>query len=395
MREASSADAAAASVPAPDLAAALRLAEARMRADGYRGYDPYDGLTSPLFRLPGLRSSKTLRFGVQQVVRRLPLNPRPLLGIRKGYNPVTLALALHGYAHVAGSDPGEAERLVAELDRLASTTTSGPAWGYDFPWQTRYELFPAHTPTIVATAIVTDALVAAHETFGLPRALELCAGAVEFLTSDLSRIPGDGDTFCWSYSPLDRRPVLNATAKGARLLAQVAALADRPRLLETARRTLSYVVAHQRADGAWPYAVDDPRSWSDNFHTGYVLDSLHEYEARSGDDTFAAATRKGWEYYRANFFEDDLVPRYYDRRTYPVDATAVAQSLITLSRFGDAATARAVASWSIRNLQRPDGAFAYQLHRRYAIRIPYQRWSTAWMYCGLAHAAAGEGQPAR
>jgi hypothetical protein len=98
--------------------------------------------------------------------------------------------------------------------------------------------------------------------------------------------------------------------------------------------------------------------------------------------------QKGWHYYRTNFFDDDFVPRYYDKRTHPIDATAAAQSLITLSLFGDAAAARGVASWSIRNLQRADGAFAYQVHRRYVNRIPYQRWSTAWMYCGLAHVVA-------
>ena len=81
------------------------------------------------------------------------------------------------------------------------------------------------------------------------------------------------------------------------------------------------------------------------------------------------------------------MPRYYDRSRYPIDATAAAQSLLTLCRFGDLATARRVADWSVEQLQRPDGAFAFQIQRRYTNRIPYMRWSTAWMYCGLARVA--------
>ncbi len=289
--------------------------EARIVADGYRGYDPYDALSSPLFRLPVLRTNKLVRLAAQQALKRLPVNVRPLLGIRKGYNPVTLALALQAYAYLAEARPDDAERyraaadgLVAELTRLSSPGYSGACWGYDFDWQTRFDHFPAFTPTIVATSFVTNALIAAHEALGIGEALPLCVSAVEFVTHDLNRIPGPDGTFCWSYSPLDHQPVLNATAKGARLCAQVASLADRPELLQTAHASLGFVAANQLPSGAWPYAADDPRSWSDNFHTGYVLDSLHEYQARTGDTSFADTTERGWRYYRDNFFDDDTVP---------------------------------------------------------------------------------------
>ena len=224
---------------------------------------------------------------------------------------------------------------------------------------------------------------------GVAEALPLCSSAAEFVRADLNRIPGPDGSFCWSYSPLDRQPVVNATAKGARLLAQVSALAGRNDLLADARGSLRFVADQQRPDGAWPYAVNDPRSWSDNFHTGYVLDCLHEYEQRTADTTFRAAAEAGWTYYREHFFDDGCIPRYYDSRRYPVDATAAAQSLLTLCRFGDLATAQRVAVWSIGRLQRPDGAFAFQIHPHYTNRIPYMRWSTAWLYCGLARVALG------
>ena len=123
-----------------------------------------------------------------------------------------------------------------------------------------------------------------------------------------------------------------------------------------------------------------------------MLDSLHEYEDRTGDDDIsqrrpnaAGATTATTSSTTAPCRATTTADRY------PVDATAAAQSLLTLCRFGDVATARRVADWSLEHLQRRDGAFAFQLHRRYTNRIPYMRWSTAWMYCGLARVELAEG----
>jgi hypothetical protein len=35
-------------------------------------------------------------------------------------------------------------------------------------------------------------------------------------------------------------------------------------------------------------------------------------------------------------------------------------------------------------MQCPDGHFAYQVRRRRAVRIPYMRWSSAYVYAGLS-----------
>ena len=76
----------------------------------YQGYDPYDALNSPLFKLPFLKKNKFLRFGTQQLVKRLPFNIRPLLFIPKGYNPVTLGLCIQGYSYlIKGGSRSEVE----------------------------------------------------------------------------------------------------------------------------------------------------------------------------------------------------------------------------------------------------------------------------------------------
>jgi hypothetical protein len=134
------------------LGAALRT-ESHVFTEGFRGYDPYDALLSPIFRLPLLRSLKIPRLVVQQLLRRLPVNLRPLLGIPRGLNPVTLGLAVEAYAYLAIADPENAKRYrsralicIEELKRLRSPGYSGSCWGYDFPWESRWGKLEARTP---------------------------------------------------------------------------------------------------------------------------------------------------------------------------------------------------------------------------------------------------------
>lgn len=357
----------------------------------FRGWDPYDALTSPLFRLPVLRSSRWIRIAAEQALKRSPLNLRPVLGISKGYNPVTLAFVLEASAYRAASDPlradvhrARAHDCVAELVRLQTPGFSGACWGYDFPWEARYGHLPARTPTVVATGFVTNALFVAYRLLGAEDAFALCESAARFVLEDLPRLPGDGDTFCWGYYPGDDQRVLNATMKGARLCAQVYSVTREDACLRAATQTASYVAQQQRGDGSWPYSVGDTRPWADNFHSAYVLDAFDAYEGCTGDDRFRATKDRGWEHYRGSFFEDGRIPKYYVNQLYPIDATACAQSLLTLCRFGDVQTARAVADWTIRTMQLEDGHFAYQVRRRGTVRIPYMRWSSAYMYAGLS-----------
>ncbi|MGD8413694.1 MAG: hypothetical protein PVF33_05650 [Candidatus Latescibacterota bacterium] len=376
---------------------ALNRTERFIEAEQCRGYDPYDGLTSPLFRLPVMRSVRLGRFAFQQVLKRLPFQTRPLFGIPKGYNPVTLALVLQGHVYREMSGDGQGSRadrihrLVGELDRLVTPGWSGACWGYDFPWESRYASFPAGHPTVVATGIVTNALFLAWQLQDIPSAGNLVTRAVPFVTDDLHRTP-QRDSFCWSYSPTDRQVVLNATAKGARLCVQANRIAADGTLAELARSALDFVAGQQADDGGWPYSLGDARGWRDNFHTGYILDCMHEYGRLTGDSRFAPNVRKGIQYYAGRFFHREVVPKYYDNRLYPIDATACAQSILTLVRFGEIGRATGVAAWCLDNLALPDGSFKYQIHRRYENRLPYMRWSVAWMYaalCRLELALAG------
>src|ERR1700759_904760 len=91
------------------------------RGESWMGYDPYDGLNSPLARFWPVRN-RLARTALTQVVKRSPLNLRPVLGIRKAANPKGLALAARGLLLMAQH---EKEMLPVDLldDSAPSVST--------------------------------------------------------------------------------------------------------------------------------------------------------------------------------------------------------------------------------------------------------------------------------
>jgi hypothetical protein len=378
---------------ASQLDAAIAGIDAYVKREDFSGYDPYDALMSPIFQLPLLRSSHWVRLAAQQVLKRFPLNVRPLLGIRKHASPVTFARMLEGYAYLFAIRPERGDHYsrqiklcLERIDGLRSSGYSGDCWGYELDWEPRHaeSPIPAGTPNIVATGIVTNALFETYRLTGDHAARDSCANATPFLLRDLERTTAADGAFCWGYFPGDRQLVLNATMKGARLCAQVFSLTGNASLRDQAEKTVRFVVGQQRPDGAWPYAVGDPRSWVDNFHTGYVLDCLDAYEQHTGDQTFSSAKERGWHYYRTHFLTKEYAPKHFDLGVYPIDATACAQAITTLCTFGDLSAAGRAALWTLANMRRSDGGFIYQRHAHYANRISYMRWSVAPMYSAVA-----------
>jgi hypothetical protein len=380
-----------AAVPASDIEkieGAIDRLRTFIEAAHYRGYDPYDALKSPLFRLPGLRSSHFLRFAAQQAVKRSPVNLRPLLFVPKGTNPVTLGLCLQGYvALLAEKDPAalasKSGFLLDRLEQLAASGYRGACWGYDFDWEARHARIPAYRPTVVATGIITHAVYLLHQSTGDVRAREMCLSAARFVLQDLHRTPGEADTFCFSYSPFDHQVVFNASMKAVRLLAQAFRLSGDEALRDVARRGAHFVIGHQREDGRWAYSTAPSGGRTDHYHTGYVLDCLDEYIRCTGDQTAAPALKRGVAFYLSRFFEDGSIPRFDSRHTFPVDSTAAAQALLTLTRFGETGRAAAVAGWMTDHMQDPSGSFYFRRYKWHTEKTPFMRWSNAWMFAGL------------
>lgn len=379
-----------------DLEAAYTRLYSWCRKQDFAGYDPFDGLNSRLFQVTPLRTSRTARLLWTQFFKRSPINFRSLVQIARERNAKGVALfALAALARFRTVSTKEAELEALELldDLLAMSLKGfkGAAWGYNFDWQGRAFYAPRGTPTIVPTAFAVRALVEASDCLDNPEYLQFARTACDFILNDLNRSEETADEVCFSYSPLDRTRVFNASLLAGEVLATVGERVGDPGLYEWGMRAARYVIRRQRNDGSWAYGGDDYQGWADNFHTAFILTSLSRIidSCASGRDELEPALRRGYEFWSERFFLTDGWPKYFPDRLYPADSHSAGAALIALVELrgkipGVLLTAEKIAEWTIRNLQSSDGYFFYQRKRLYRNRIPYMRWSQAWMAYGLA-----------
>jgi hypothetical protein len=354
------------------------------RTRDFAGHDPFDALNSRLFQATPLAQSRNARFVWTQLVKRSPVDVRPVVRVpaernAKGVALFALAL-LANYRRVKTEEARQQARaMLAALLSMKIDGYSGAAWGYNFDWQSRNFFAPRELPTIVATAFAARALVEGdlHE-----EARSVC----EFIKKDLPRSVDNETEVCFSYAPNSNTRVFNASL----LAAEVLASTGEPELLDLAERATRYVVNNQRPDGSWYYGADPKQSWIDNFHTAYILFSLQRIiNSTSFGAEFQPALERGYEYWKNNFFLADGWPKYYHDDPYPADAHAAASAIVTflecrgLDR--DALTmAQKIATWTIQHLRDRRGFFYYQRRRFYTIRKPYMRWTEAWMLYALS-----------
>lgn len=360
------------------------------RSERWSGYDPYDGLNIEPDLLPPL-SNRWTRTAIIQLNKRSPINFRPLLGIRKGYNPKGLALAIRALIPLRGHLDGvedDLEFLTATLKSLRSRDFEEACWGYNFDWQSRAFYAPRGTPNVVCTTFAAQAFLDYYEATGDDYGYEIAIKSCRFLLDRLNRTE-KADGFCFSYTPLDRSAVHNVNLLAAELLARVNAIGAEKEFREAAERATLFTLREQQEDGSWYYGEAGSQRWIDSFHTGFILVSLKNLREHLGMREWGSELEKGYRFYRDRFFLADLTPKYYHDKLYPVDVHSATQAVVTFVELADLMhDAREMATkcldWSIDNLQDPAGFFYFQKRRFYTIRIPYMRWSQTWMLYALS-----------
>lgn len=380
--------------------------KAYCEAEDFRGWDPYDGLNSKVFKaIPFVGKSAIARLVWIQLFKRNPINLRRIMLVPKQRNAKGIGLFLRGYCalwRAVDGDEGLAKfygdkqsiecRIKDLADWLvdnASQGFSGAAWGYDFPWQCRREfLFPAYEPTVVATYFCAGALFDAYEISGEERYKEFALSSAEFVKHDLRRTPySDGVIISYSKLP-GNDTIFNASLLGSALLARCYHYSKDEECLNLARQSVKACCDAQCADGSWTYGVKSVTGWIDSFHTGYNLMALKEYMRYSDDCEHEAAIARGWEYYRNNFFMEDGSPKYYHNRQYPIDIHCVGQLFVTLSCLGkydkEVDLAEKVMNWASANMWNDKGYYYYQIKQGLSSKISYMRWSNAFMFAALA-----------
>lgn len=359
----------------------------------WSGFDPYDALNSRLLDHTPFIKSRVFRIAVTQMLKRLPVNIRPLLFISKEQNPKAIGLFLMGLLKLnrAGlvKDGCLTEEMIRRLVALRSPNTPFWCWGYSFPWQTRTVLVPRWAPNIVCTTFVANALLDAYEELHQPEHLRMAVSAGEYVLSTLYWTDGDGIA-SFSYPlPGLRSRVHNANFLTAAFLCRLYKHIREAEFLDAALRTARYSAKQQHNDGSWAYGEQTSQQWVDNFHTGYNLCALRTISLCTETDEFEACLARGFEFYRSELFTEEGVPKYFHNSVYPIDIHSVAQSLITFITLRDldrAANAQvsAVWNWAVRHMWDREGYFYYRVHRFGTVKVPYMRWSQAWMFLAMA-----------
>jgi hypothetical protein len=369
-------------------------------AENFAGYDPFDGLNSRIFQASPLKYFAFSRLAWLQMVKRSAKNLRPALKIGKDVNAKGIALfalaELAGFRTTYKSQHAENAKFLLEklLDlkiQLPKTRSQKlkTAYSYNFDWQSRAFFAPRGTPTIVPTAFAAQAFIEGYEIFGDAHYLETAKEVCAFITEDLNRIGETDDEICFSYTPLDKSVIFNASLLAGEVLANVGVIIKDENYLNLARKTANFVIKRQKENGAWAYGAKLRHAWVDNFHTAYILLSLFRLQKIIPNFECNETLAKGLNYWLENFFLPDGTPKYYDQETFPVDIHSASAAIVALCELNEfdarcLPLAEKVANWTIENMRDESGFFYYQKRKDTLVKTSFIRWANAWTAFALA-----------
>lgn len=363
--------------------------------ENFKGYDPYDFLNTPL---PVSKTPKMIQAITVQAGKLIPFNVRPLLGIRKGENPKGLGLMLHAYCNLYNAT--REERLLSQADylyeRLLVLRSPGKeeyCWGYNFIWANPHCVHPRYMPSAVVSSFVGQAIYQYYLIRRKDDIRQVLLSIGRYIQNSL-HITETMDGICLSYTEEEADCCYNASLLGAEMLAIVYSINGEQKLKDMILRAVDFVLAHQHEDGSWGYSIN-PETGKErmqiDFHQGIILCSLENIKKLLDihEKKVDVAIRRGLKYYRTVQFTDEGVSLWRIPKQYPVEIHNQAQGIITFSRLSDYEPENVdfslkIAEWTLDNMQSRKGYFYYRKFRWYTIKIPYMRWSQAWMLLALS-----------
>lgn len=359
---------------------------------GYKGYDPADGLTSYL---------RPLTFGnllldriLQQIIWKFPINLRPLLGVKPLESNIGRGYMAWGYLMMLKHTGDEIykKKAIACLEWLMKNRAPGfehYCWGKMFDFASRGGRLGKFEPITVWTSLIGLAFLDAYEITWDVRYIQVAESVCQWI---VERPRNQTDTgHCINYTAFGPGDftVHNQSMLAAAMLARTAKITGNTQYKEIAKGAVMYTCTRQLPDGSWYYGEDAKYHWIDNFHTGYNLDALKCYIENTGDDKYAEQLKKGFEFFKSNFFEPSGRPKYFHNRTYPIDSQCCSQAIETLSNFSEYDSsslkhAIRVAKWTIENMQDKDGHFYFMKYPKMTLKAPMIHWAQATTYKALS-----------
>ncbi|RJR34373.1 MAG: hypothetical protein C4576_26710 [Desulfobacteraceae bacterium] len=377
--------------PRDKILESLLKVEKWVEARDYKGYEPFDGLSSAL---------RPLTFGnlfldriLMQTVRQSPFNLRPLLGVKPLDSTIGRGYMAWGYLTLLKTTGEKCYELKAVdclrwLMENKSPKFEEYSWGKHFDFASRGGRYPKHEPITVWTSLIAMAFLDAYDLLGDLEFLEVGESVCRWILR-LGRNEMDpGISLSYTGSGNGGSTIHNHSVLAAAVLARTAKYLPSTEFLDVAKEIMRFTCSCQLPHGGWYYGEEAMFRWIDNFHTGYVLDSLKYYIDATGDDEFRSNLLRGREFYKKSFFERSGRPKYYYDRVFPVDSQCASQAIDTLAAFAEEdpsalSLALKVADWMIDHMQDQEGYFYYRQYPLIKAKTPMLHWAQATMYKAL------------
>jgi len=233
--------------------------------------------------------------------------------------PIADAHYAMGFAFLAQArgDSSLHARAVHFLEKLEEERCSGykhRCWGYPFDWETISGTIHQGTPLITTTPYVYEAFREVYQFDADVRWREALASIARHAAEDIKDYPVSQTASTSAYTPFDKGGVVNASAYRAFLLTCASTDLKDDSYWTIAERNLNFVLEAQRPDGSWYYSVEGARDFVDHFHTCFVLKALTKINQLKPSADYWRAITKGVEYYTANLFNEDALPKPFSKR---------------------------------------------------------------------------------
>src|SRR6266550_9290761 len=187
----------------------------------YRGYEPFDGLSS-WFRPLTLHNLFAERL-LMQLVRQSPVNLRPLMGVTPKDSTKGRGYMAAGYLvrYRTTGNPDylrKAESCLDWLDHHKAQKAANHSWSNHFDFASRGGSYTKDDPIIVWTALIGFAYVDAYEETGNSRWLDIADSVCRWIV-DLPREKTESGN-CLSYFAHFQSSIHNPNMLGAAMLAR-------------------------------------------------------------------------------------------------------------------------------------------------------------------------------
>jgi hypothetical protein len=356
----------------------------------FKGYDPYDTLNS---MVPFHWFGKWVQVLAIQFQKRNPINIRPLIGVKKFHSTKGMGLLLKAYVKLykLTGDKNLLPSIEFIKDWLIENRNfynNDFCWGYDYPYATPNAVHEKGFPTVIHHSYIMSAFYEYYLTFRDEKIKDFILESEGFIINSIPQIKVENGT-CLSYNPKSKDCCYNASLHAAHCLAIVDKIRNTKQHLQLIIDVVNFVVSKQKANGVWHYSLNSKTGQERkqiDFHQGFVLESLFDIKNLIGytSENWEEAINKGLEFYRKEQFLDNGQSLWRIPKVFPVDIHNQAQGIITFSKLKEYNTnhlvfAQTILIWTIENMQDRKGFFYYRKFKNYKNKIPYMRWSQAWI----------------